>query len=162
MKVKTIVDEDFLNYKTPSMYIGTIYCDGKCCYEAGVPFSICHNDGWLKAATLDVADENIIQRYLDNPITHSICFGGLEPFEQFEEVYGFINTLRNVFNCTDTVVIYTGFEREEVEDKILMLKSLSNIVVKFGRFRPREQAKHYDEVLGVYLSSPNQHAEKIS
>jgi len=28
MRVKTIVDEDFVNYKKPSMFIGTISCNG--------------------------------------------------------------------------------------------------------------------------------------
>lgn len=37
MRVKTIVDEDFTNYKKPAMFIGTISCGGKCCIEAGIP-----------------------------------------------------------------------------------------------------------------------------
>ena len=36
MRVKTVVDEDFTNYKKPSMFIGTISCGGKCCIEAGM------------------------------------------------------------------------------------------------------------------------------
>ena len=33
MRVKTIVEEDFTNYKKPAMFIGTISCGGKCCLE---------------------------------------------------------------------------------------------------------------------------------
>ena len=35
------------------------------------------------------------------------------------------------------------------------------IIIKYGRFIPNQQ-KHYDEILGVYLASDNQYAEKIS
>ena len=48
MRVKTIVDEDFTNYKKPAMFIGTISCGGKCCIEAGIPLSVCQNDGWYR------------------------------------------------------------------------------------------------------------------
>jgi hypothetical protein len=46
MRVKNIVYEDFVNYKKPSMFIGTISCGGKCCIEAGIPFSVCQTDVW--------------------------------------------------------------------------------------------------------------------
>ena len=51
--------------------------------------------------------------------------------------------------------------KEEIADKINILKRYDNIVVKFGRFLPGHK-KHYDEVLGVELASPNQYAEVIS
>lgn len=34
MRVLTVVDERFDDYKKPSMFIGTISCGGKCCIEA--------------------------------------------------------------------------------------------------------------------------------
>ena len=64
MIIKTIVDEDFINYKQPSMYIGTAYCNGKCCREAGIPMSVCQNDEWRKTATVEMASDDIIERYL--------------------------------------------------------------------------------------------------
>lgn len=42
-----------------------------------------------------------------------------------------------------------------------ILKQFSNIVLKTGRYIPGHE-KHYDEVLGVYLASNNQQAERIS
>jgi hypothetical protein len=39
MVIKGIVDEDFVNYKKPSMFIIMPYCDFKCDKEAGC--SIC-------------------------------------------------------------------------------------------------------------------------
>ena len=34
MRVKTIVDEDFTNYKKPAMFIGTISCGGCLLYTS--------------------------------------------------------------------------------------------------------------------------------
>lgn len=161
MIIKTLVDEDFVNYKVPTMYIGTAYCNGKCCREAGIPMSVCQNDEWRKTATIEMADSEIISRYLQNDLTDAICFAGLEPFEQFEEMFNFISKLRNDYHCDDTVVIYTGYYKNEISSQIEALKMFSNIIVKFGRFVPNQE-KHFDDALGVYLASDNQYAEQIS
>lgn len=161
MKVKTIVDEDFVNYKVPTMYIGTATCSGKCCKEAGIPLSVCQNDEWREAATIVIPDDEIIKRYIRNPITKAICFAGLEPFESFPEMLGLICNLRLKYHCNDTVVIYTGYNKTEILSEIVRLQRFKNIVVKFGRFVPNNEP-HFDDVLGVTLASSNQYAEKIS
>lgn len=161
MIVKTIVDEDFVNYKVPSMYIGTAYCDGKCCREAGIPLPVCQNDAWRGSATIEMDDDNIIQRYLSNDITKALCFAGLEPFEQFDELLRLVSKLRAEYHCNDTVVIYTGYNSTEIVPEVDTLKKFENIIIKFGRYVPN-QSKHFDEVLGVYLASDNQYAERIS
>lgn len=161
MIIKTLVDEDFVNYKEPSMYIGAAYCDGKCCIEAGVPLSVCQNDEWRGTATIELDDDKIIERYLSNNITHAICFAGLEPFEQFDEILKLILKLRTEYLCDDMVVIYTGYDKNEIQNEINVLSELKNITVKFGRFVPN-QGKHYDDILGVFLASDNQYAEVIS
>ena len=58
-------------------------------------------------------------------------------------------------------VIYTGYNREEIDGELRMLMSLPNIIVKFGRYVP-DQEPHMDEVLGVKLASDNQYAVQIS
>lgn len=161
MIIKTIVDEDFINYKQPSMYIGTAYCNGKCCREAGIQMSVCQNDEWRKTAAVAMADDDIIKRYLSNNITRAICFAGLEPFEQFLEVFNLISALRDNYHCNDTVVIYTGYNKDEIAHEVEALTRFPNIIIKFGRFVPN-QSKHFDEVLGVHLASDNQYAEQIS
>lgn len=161
MRVKTIIDEDFTNYKLPAMVLGTISCQGKCCIEAGLPLSICQNDGWRSRAPFNLDDDKLCKRYLINPITKAIVFGGLEPIEQFEEIMRFITKFRNEYHCDDTIVIYTGYTEKEIPREIEALKKFKNIVVKFGRYRPN-QAPHHDEVLGVYLASDNQYAKQIS
>ena len=161
MTLKSIVYEDFVNYKEPVMYLGTAYCDGKCCKEANEPFSMCQNNGWRETASVAIADEKIIERYLVNDITNGVCFSGLEPFMQFEEMFNLISKLRYEHSCNDVVIIYTGYDREEIADKIKALQMFKNVIVKFGRYIPNAE-KHFDEVLGIYLASPNQYAEKIS
>lgn len=161
MRIKTIVDEDFTNYKKPSMFIGTISCGGKCCIEAGIPLSVCQNDGWRSCAPVVLSDREICMRYLANPLTNAIVVGGLEPFEQTQELYKLIWTLRTVFRCNDDIVIYTGYTKDEVKNEVKQLSDFANIIVKFGRYRP-EQKSHFDNVLGVNLASDNQFAEVIS
>lgn len=161
MRVKTIVDEDFVNYKKPAMFIGTISCGGKCCIEGGIPLSVCQNDGWRSCAPVVLSDREICMRYLNNPLTSAIVIGGLEPFEQTKEVHKLIWTLRNIFGCNDDVVIYTGYTQDEVEKEVEMLSGFENIIIKFGRFR-QNQTPHFDDVLGVKLVSDNQYAVKIS
>ena len=161
MHIKTIIDEDFTNYKKPAMFIGTVSCAGKCCTEAGLPLSVCQNDGWRSCAPVSFKDEQICERYLSNPITQAIVFGGLEPFEQFDELFDFIEMFRMYYNCSDDIVIYTGYNEEEIPGKISALTEFDNIIIKFGRYVPNDKPV-YDEVLGVTLSSQNQHAIQIS
>lgn len=161
MRVKTIADEDFVNYRKPAMFIGTISCGGKCCVEGGFPLSVCQNDGWRNCHPVKIPDFKIVKRYLQNRISQAIVIGGLEPIEQIDEVVELIRTLRNDFNCHDDVVIYTGYYPDEIADIINNLKLFDNVVIKFGRYIPNIKSR-FDEVLGVTLASENQYAVRIS
>ena len=158
MKLRGYIEEDFTQYKKPSMFLITPYCDFKCCIENGN--NICQNMDVIKAPIIDVDNDELIKRYLNNPITKSIVFGGLEPMDSFEEVREFINTLRWDYNCFDDVVIYTGYNADEIIDQCMRLSKFANVIVKFGRFIP-DQKSHFDEVLGVELASPNQYAVEL-
>jgi len=161
MKVKTIVDEDFVNYKKPSMFIGAIYCDGKCCKEAGIPLEVCQNYGWRESAPVEIDNDKLCRRYLDNDLTAAIVIGGLEPMVQMVDLLAFIDKLRNGYHCDDDIVIYTGYYPEEVKAQLSLLRRFNNVVVKFGRFIPDAKSR-YDDVLGITLISDNQYAERIS
>ena len=162
MRCRTIVNEDYTNYKAPAMFIGCVSCDGKCCTEGGFSPSVCINHEWVRTSVDDVDDENIISEYLSNPITHAIVFGLLEPMLQYEEIKRFIHRLRDKHGCLDDIVIYTGYNKCEIVEKVEELSStFKNIIIKFGRFVPNQE-KHFDEVLGVYLASDNQYAERVS
>jgi hypothetical protein len=156
MKVKGIVDEDFVNYKKPSMFIISPYCTFKCDKEAGC--QVCQNSDLANSPIIEINNDEIIKRYLDNPITEAVVIGGLEPFDTFEELYQFIKDFRRKSN--DDIIIYTGYYPEEVSEKIRQLSLFLNIVIKFGRFIPNQKS-HYDTVLGVELASDNQEAVRM-
>lgn len=160
MKIRNLVAEDFVNYKKPSMFIITCYCDFKCCHELGIDESICQNEPLVQSEVKELSNAYFFDFYSNNPITKSIVFGGLEPFLQFEELLSFVQYFRDR-NCLDDIVIYTGYYKEEIEDKIQKLQEYPNIIIKYGRFIPNQES-HFDEVLGVKLASENQYAEKIS
>ena len=159
MWLKGITDEDFVNYKVPSMFIATAVCDFKCDRDCGKP--VCQNAELVNIDQIHTDDDYLIKRYLHNPISKAMVFGGLEPFDQWQELFPFIQKLRMQYGCTDPVVIYTGYTEEEINGQLHFLMSLPNIIVKFGRFVP-DQEPHMDEVLGVKLASDNQYAKQIS
>lgn len=159
MIVKNIIDEDFCNYKEPSMFIGFPKCSFKC--ELECPEVQCQNKGLAVSPDIEIDAASICERYINNPITKAIVCGGLEPFDTFDSLYRLISVLRTVYNCTDPIIIYTGYTFSEITEKITWLMNFPNIIVKMGRFRPN--GKHrMDNVLGVELSSENQYALKVS
>lgn len=152
MKLKGYVEEDFSNYKYPSMLLAAPTCTFKC-------GTLCQNLPLAKSKTIEYDMSKLIDIYSSNNITKSIVFGGLEPMDSFDEVLEFIDKFRKTSN--DDIIIYTGFYEDEVYDKILLLSQYKNIIVKFGRFIPNEKS-HYDELLGVDLASNNQYSRRIS
>lgn len=160
MRVKGITSEDFVNYKLPSMFISTCYCDWKCCTEAGVDIGVCQNAPLAQMEDKDIDDQTIYEQFINNPITKAIVIGGMEPMIQINEVIDLINLFRtNGENCP--FVIYTGYYPNEIPEPLELLKQYKNIIIKFGRFVPNEKSR-YDEVLGVTLASDNQYAKVIS
>lgn len=162
MIVKGIIDEDFVNYKKPSMVIMCPTCLFKCDKECGE--QVCQNSALATAPDIQIDNFSIVDRYLKNSITKAIVFSGLEPFDSFEDMYSIVYALRQR-NCTDDVVIYTGYDRDEIStmkradgffyiDSLILLRP---IIVKYGRYKPNQKMK-YDEVLGVNLASDNQYA----
>jgi organic radical activating enzyme len=159
MKIRNLMDEDIVNYKKTSMFVATCYCDFKCCIELGLDICICQNSPIAQSKIINISNERIVKRYMKNKLTHAIVFGGLEPFKQFEELIELIKLFREQTN--DDIVIYTGYNKNELSEEIEQLKQFENIIIKFGRYIPGDEV-HYDELLGVSLASKNQYAEKIS
>lgn len=157
MYIKGLVDEDFVNYKKPSMFISFPKCSFKCDKECGM--QVCQNSTLALSQNINIDTSRLVERYLSNPITHAIVCGGLEPIDTFDELIEFVSVLRE--NTEDDIVIYTGYYKNEILDKIDELSKFKNIIVKFGRFIPNQE-KHFDEILGIYLASNNQYSERIS
>ena len=153
MKIKGLISEDLVNYKKPSMTIIFPYCTFKC----GEGY--CQNSELAKAPIIELNINNLVDRYINNPITEAVVMQGLEPFDSWNDLIEFVKQLRE--STDDDIVIYTGYYKEEIADRIALLSKYKNIVIKYGRYIPCQE-KHYDEVLGVYLASNNQYAERIS
>ena len=157
MRVKEVETERFQDYKYPSMFIAFPTCSFKCDKECGK--RVCQNSALATAPTKEIDAEELVKKYLSNPITKAIVCGGLEPLDSFNELIELISALREQ-GCQHDVVIYTGYRKNEVADLIKQLLPFSNIVVKFGRFVP-DELPHYDEVLGVDLANDEQYGERI-
>lgn len=157
MKLKNIIDEDFSNYKKPSMFIGFPNCTFKCDIECGL--KVCQNSHLANSPTIEISYDNIIKRYLSNKLTEAIVLGGLEPFDNLKELYQLVNAFR--LYTKDDIVIYTGYYHYEILEQIKQLMQYPNIIIKFGRFIPNDKS-YYNDLLGVELASSNQYALKIS
>lgn len=155
MIIKGLVEEDFVNYKYPSMVILMPHCNWKCGSD------LCHNLPCAKAPDILIQPQTIVKRYLNNPIPKALVFSGLEPFMDFEEVLSMIEAFRKV--SKDTIIIYSGYTEEELEKQIEeeLRHKYKNIIIKFGRYIPG-QMSHIDPILGVELASDNQYAKQIS
>ena len=153
MKIKGLITEDFVNYKKASMTIIFPYCTFKCGKD------YCQNSSLAKTPIIEISIDDLVNRYINNPITEAVVMQGLEPFDSWNDLKEFVKKLREYNN--DDIVIYTGYNKDEVIEYVKELSIYPNIIVKFGRYIPNQE-KHYDDVLGVYLASNNQYAERIS
>lgn len=153
MNIKGLITEDFINYKKPAMTVMFPCCTFKCGTE------YCQNSTLAKEKNINLEINDIVKRYIDNPITEAIVMQGLEPFDSWKDLFDLIIQVRKI--SKDDIVIYTGYNKNEIEDYIKVLCTFENIIVKYGRYIPGND-KHYDKILGVYLASDNQYAEKIS
>lgn len=163
MKIKNLLDTDFVNYKAPSMLIETPICSFKCDKECGR--QVCQNSRLAAAPTLVCDNQKIINYYYENPLTEAIIFCGLEPFDSFTDILDFLLELKDycqINSCRPPeIVIYTGYYPEEICGYLEMLKTLDfSFIIKFGRFIPDRPHK-FDEILGVELSSDNQFAIEL-
>ena len=168
MEIKGIEAENFENYKVPALFIAFPRCSFKCDKEAGC--AVCQNSALASASSKYISVDAIIRLYEDNPLTKAMVLGGLEPFDSADDLFQLVSLFRG--RTDDDVVIYTGYTEEELKSKYYstyksnkisffdMLKQYKNIIVKFGRFIPKQE-KHFDTVLGVELASPNQYAKVL-
>ena len=175
MKILFLTETDVVNYKKTSMTIGLPHCDGKCWRDLnkknppnshwkGYDWSLCHNGSLISLPSIDIDDDDIINRYLKNPMSSAIVFAGLEPLDSASELLDFIHRFRIIHKCDDDVVIYTGYTEEEVSTMNFIQKlsdsGIQNIVIKFGRYIP-DNKSHFDQILGVKLASDNQYAKRV-
>ena len=163
MKLKGIIDYDLVNYKDPVLTLEFPYCDFKCDKLNGC--QVCQNSALAQEPDIEVSLEDIWKIYKENPLTKGFCCQGLEPFDSAIDLFNFISYIRNEKKCDDTIIIYTGYNKEEIFfpwiHNLQIIHKYKNIIIKWGRYIVG-QSPHYDEILGIKLASNNQHAEKIT
>lgn len=154
IKVKNLIDEDFVQYKIPSMFIGFSRCSFKC------GFSECQNSALATAPDIYANTETIAKRYMNNNISHAIVMGGLDPMDTPKQCWQLCRDLRKV--TTDPIVIYTGYTEEEcvsLNNRFVYwgkIVQYPNIIFKYGRYIPNSQS-YFNDTLGVKLASNNQY-----
>ena len=156
MRLKGLIDYDLSNYRVPSMFLIFPKCDFKCDRECGRP--ICQNSALAREPIIEIETIEIVKRYLNNPLTHAVVCGGLEPFDTWEELRYFVAMFR--YYSDDPIIIYTGYTEEEIQNYIYTLQEFDNIIIKYGRFIP-DSPHIFDAVLGVELASNNQYAKLL-
>lgn len=153
MILKGYVVEDFSNYKIPSLTLAFPNCTFKCGKD------LCQNSTLFLSENKNYDIHELLDIYINNKICKCVVFGGMEPMDSFDDVIEFITKFRE--QTSDDIIIYTGYNKEELLKELDILKKFTNIVIKFGRFIPND-TPHFDSILGVNLASNNQYAEKIN
>lgn len=158
MRLRGITVEDFCNYKVPSLFLASAFCNMKCNLEQGA--EVCQNSTLALFPLVTVDDDFLYRLYANNDITKAVVIGGLEPFDQFDELKHLIACFRDKGESC-VFVIYSGYYPEEIQKKLNVLSGYDNIIVKFGRYL-QGNPPVYDDTLGVTLASNNQYARRIS
>lgn len=160
MLITHLVDEDFVNYKKPALFIGFPTCTFKCDREAGT--QICQNLALASMSNIEVTYDELVERYMNNPITTAVVCGGLEPLDSMSDLLDLIVVFRK--HTDDDIVVYTGYNENEPElttfYNFISHLMIKNIIIKCGRFIPND-AGRFDDVLGVKLASINQRAFRV-
>jgi len=161
---KTVLSD----YKKFAIYLPTTFCTLKCMTELKQreikleEHEECHNHKLLGCNTIELSTLDIKTKYIDNnPLVECVILSGLDPMDDFDNSIKFIKEFRELDKKME-IVIFTGYEPEEIMDKINLLKEIDNrnITFKFGRFRP-DLKPRYDEVGEVTLISGNQYFKNI-
>lgn len=158
--VKGIIWEDFVNYKKISTTLMMPTCDFKCDKEFGT--QICQNGELAAAPSETVLINSLMRLYKSDELTEAIVLQGLEPLDSPIDVLTVAAGMKD-FHIADDLVIYTGYNKEEVPVDFLHRLAAAtpgHLIIKWGRYIPNQQP-HYDPVLGINLASDNQYAEVI-
>ena len=110
MNIKFLTDEDFVNYKKASMFIGFPKCTFKCEKDCGI--KMCQNGTLIHEPNIQITADKIVERYMNNPITNAIVVAGLEPFDSWDDLLDLVQTFRKYTD--DDIVIYTGYYKNEI------------------------------------------------
>ena len=131
MIIKGIKEEDFLQYKLPSMLVAFPSCTFKCEKECSCK-GMCQNGALANSPNIEISAKAIVDRYLSNSISEALVCGGLEPFDTYSQLLELLTEFRS--RCDHPVIIYTGFYKNEIKHKLdYIIKFIPNVIIKFLR-----------------------------
>ena len=143
MIIKQLRDEDFTNYRLPSMVVGFPSCTFKCEKDCGCR-GMCQNSELFKSPSIEMSSKDIVDRYMNNPITRAIVLGGLEPFDTFGQMLELMCEFRE--KTDDTIVIYSGYYRDEIpKERIDAIIKYVNEHPEFGLYLENHTFNLLDE-----------------
>lgn len=150
--------DDTTDYKETSLLLVFPKCSGKC--------NGCQNWQLFNIKNIRTYKiKSIIELYNSLNTHKSIVCAGLEPFDSFDELLLLISKIVRLEKSVD-FIIYTGYNKEEIDSKIkLLLETFilnvknrqSKIIIKYGRYDKTKNKKWYSKVLGVGLATSNQY-----
>jgi len=158
MRILQIEDEVFSDYSKISMLVVVPFCTTCCWKELGLDSSICQNDNPRGLPILDYSNRKIIERYVNNPLTNAIVFGGMDAWDSINEIIELIKLFRETSD--DDVVLYTGRKYSEIASKMYDLERFKNVYVKVGRYIPNQKPV-IDKITGVKLANRGQYFIKV-
>jgi len=155
MKLKNIIREDYLNYKKCSLYLAFSQCKLYC--------EDCFNFGLRDQENIIISAKTIIDWHSSNLFEEAIICSGLNPFDSFEDLEELVRECyKENYSCD--LIIFTGYEKKDIEDKIYTLTKIKHsdqkIIIKYGRYDKYQVESIYDDNLGIYLPL-NQYSEVI-
>lgn len=80
------------------------YCTFKCGRD------YCQNSSLAKTPIIEISIDDLVNKYINNPITEAVVMQGLEPFDSWNDLKEFVQKLREYNN--DDIVIYTGYNKD--------------------------------------------------
>lgn len=159
MIIKSIIDEVFSDYSKISMLLVMPKCTTRCWEKLNISPTICQNNHLHKEPNINIDNKDIIKRYLDNPLTKAIIFGGLDSWDSLDEIIEFIKEFRQY--SQDDCVLYTGRDYDVIEKELYRFKGLGNVYIKYGHYNPNLKPI-IDDLTGVSLISENQKFIKVN
>lgn len=153
--IREVVGDWYCN----AVLISSIACDWKCEKEGLTPLCSCQNSHLTKLPNIELSSKEIIDIYIKHETAKALIFAGLEPMLQIDEILEIIKDFRKEFS-EDDIIIFTGYNKEELTPQLAKLRLYKNIYVKFGRYIADSKPK-IDPVGGIILASDNQYIEKL-
>lgn len=170
MSVTHLIDvktDNITDYKKTSLFLVFPYCSGKCGEE-------CQNKHLRKLSAKEIYNDNIIQLYKNLSTHEAVVCGGLEPWDSFDELLTLVTDFAKATKDKKVdFVIYTGYdvltEKKEEFQKLcnvweenIDLSSISELIIKQGRYDISKKEPWFSYTLGVELATSNQSVIEIN